>query len=49
MTSKEKRHLSPEDQRILREHWEWAGRYAILWVAFDLSPYFPPVMSRVLG
>ena len=23
---------SPEEQRILRAHWEWSGRYAMLWI-----------------
>ena len=36
MNSKEKRDLSPEEERILREHWEWAGRYAIFWVVFTI-------------
>lgn len=27
---------SPEEMRILREHWEWAGRYAIFWVIFTI-------------
>jgi hypothetical protein len=27
---------SPEEMRILREHWEWAGRYAILWIIFTI-------------
>ena len=36
MNSKDKRDLSPEEQRILREHWEWAGRYAIFWVVFTI-------------
>jgi hypothetical protein len=26
------RNLSPEEQRIIRAHWEWAGRYAIIWI-----------------
>ena len=24
--------MSPEEQRILRAHWEWSGRYAMLWI-----------------
>lgn len=28
--------LSPEEMRILREHWEWAGRYAIFWIIFTI-------------
>jgi hypothetical protein len=36
MRSKDKRDLSPEEQRILREHWEWAGRYAIFWAVFTI-------------
>jgi hypothetical protein len=26
------RNLSPEEERIIRAHWEWAGRYAIIWI-----------------
>jgi len=24
--------MSPEDLQILRKHWEWSGRYAMLWI-----------------
>jgi hypothetical protein len=24
--------LSPEQMRVLRAHWEWAGRHALLWM-----------------
>jgi hypothetical protein len=24
--------LSPEQQRIVRAHWEWAGGYAMFWI-----------------
>jgi hypothetical protein len=24
--------LSPEEQRVIRAHWEWAGRYAMVWI-----------------
>jgi len=24
--------LSPEQERMLRGHWEWAGGYAMLWI-----------------
>jgi hypothetical protein len=24
--------MSPEELRILRKHWEWSGRYAMLWI-----------------
>jgi hypothetical protein len=23
---------SPEEQRIVRAHWEWSGHYAMLWI-----------------
>jgi hypothetical protein len=26
------RNLTPEEQRIMRAHLEWAGRYAMLWI-----------------
>jgi hypothetical protein len=26
------RKLSPEEQRIIRAHWGWAGWYAMIWV-----------------
>jgi hypothetical protein len=26
------RQLSPEEQRVIRAHWEWAGRYAMVWI-----------------
>jgi hypothetical protein len=26
------RGMTPEEQRIIRAHWEWAGRYAVLWI-----------------
>ena len=35
-SKKNKRELSSDEERILREHWEWAGRYAILWVVFTI-------------
>jgi hypothetical protein len=28
--------LSTEETRILREHWEWGGRYAIFWIVFTI-------------
>jgi len=28
--------LSPEEERILRGHWEWAGRYAVFWIIFTI-------------
>jgi hypothetical protein len=24
--------LTPEQQRVIRAHWEWSGRYAMLWI-----------------
>jgi hypothetical protein len=27
---------SPEEQRILRLHWEWSGRYAMLWIIITI-------------
>lgn len=24
--------MPPEEQRSLRAHWEWSGRYAMLWI-----------------
>ena len=24
--------LTPEQQRIMRSNWEWAGRYALFWI-----------------
>jgi hypothetical protein len=24
--------LTPEQQRVMRAHWEWSGRYAMLWI-----------------
>jgi hypothetical protein len=27
-----RRNTSPEEMRILRTHWEWAGRHALLWI-----------------
>jgi hypothetical protein len=24
--------LTPEEQQIVRSHWEWAGRYALFWI-----------------
>ena len=26
------RNLSPEERRIMRAHWEWAGRHAMFWI-----------------
>jgi hypothetical protein len=26
------KNLSSEEQRILRAHWEWSGRYALFWI-----------------
>jgi hypothetical protein len=26
------REMTSEERRIIRAHWEWAGRYAILWI-----------------
>jgi hypothetical protein len=26
------RNLSPDELRIMRAHWEWAGRYAMIWI-----------------
>ena len=23
--------LTSDDERVIREHWQWAGRYAMLW------------------
>jgi hypothetical protein len=31
-TRQRRRDLSPEEMRILREHWEWSGNYAVLWI-----------------
>jgi hypothetical protein len=31
-----KRDLSAEEMRVLREHWEWGGRYAMLWIIFTI-------------
>jgi hypothetical protein len=28
--------LTPEQQRIVRSHWEWAGRYALFWIIVTL-------------
>jgi hypothetical protein len=30
-SSRPSRELTPEQQRIVRAHWEWAGGYAMLW------------------
>lgn len=26
----------PQEMRILREHWQWAGGYAIFWIIFTI-------------
>jgi len=26
------KNLTPEEERPIREHWQWAGRYAMLWI-----------------
>jgi hypothetical protein len=31
-----KRDLSAEEMRVLREHWEWGGRYAMFWIIFTI-------------
>jgi hypothetical protein len=31
-----KRDLSAEEMRVLREHWEWGGRYAMFWIVFTI-------------
>ena len=31
-----KKEIPPEEARILREHWEWGGRYALLWIVFTI-------------
>jgi hypothetical protein len=31
-TRRRKPDLSPDEMRILREHWEWSGNYALLWI-----------------
>jgi hypothetical protein len=28
--------LTPEQQRIVRSNWEWAGRYALFWIIVAL-------------
>ena len=28
--------LTPEQQRIMRSNWEWAGRYALFWIIVTL-------------
>jgi hypothetical protein len=28
--------LTPEQQRIVRSNWEWAGRYALFWIIVTL-------------
>jgi hypothetical protein len=30
------RNLSPEERRIMRAHWEWAGRHAMFWIFVTL-------------
>jgi hypothetical protein len=31
-TRRRKPGLSPDEMRVLREHWEWSGNYALLWI-----------------
>jgi hypothetical protein len=26
------KNLTPEEERAIREHWQWAGRYAMVWI-----------------
>ena len=26
------KNLTPKEERGIREHWQWAGRYAMLWI-----------------
>jgi len=28
--------LTPEELRVVRAHWEWAGRYAMFWIVVTL-------------
>jgi hypothetical protein len=28
--------LTPEQERIVRSHWEWGGRYALFWIIVTL-------------
>lgn len=34
---RQKRHLSQKDMTILREHWEWGGSYAFLWIVVTIA------------
>jgi hypothetical protein len=31
-TRRRKPDLTPDEMRVLREHWEWSGNYALLWI-----------------
>ena len=31
--------MSPEEQRILRAHWEWSAHYAMLWIIVTIIIY----------
>ena len=36
MTAEKQRALTEEELRILKEHWEWGGGYAIIWALFTI-------------
>ena len=36
MTAEKQRALTEEELRALKEHWEWGGGYAIIWVFFTI-------------
>ena len=36
MFSKTSSKLTPEELRVVRAHWEWAGGYAMLWIVVTL-------------
>ena len=36
MFSKTPSKLTPEELRVVRAHWEWAGGYAMLWIVVTL-------------
>jgi hypothetical protein len=34
--SRTPQNLTPEQQRIVRSHWEWAGGYALFWIVITV-------------